>query len=105
MHHFLVFMKTLSFHLTWLKMIKKKTKKSTGSLDNGEIIIKKIGSRIKELRLKAGYSSLEKFAFEHEISRTQYARYERGEDMRISSLLNVVEAHGMTLQEFFKGVG
>ena len=56
------------------------------------------------LRIKAGYTSAEKFAYEHEISRAQYARYERGVDMQISSLLKVLAAHDMTLQEFFKGV-
>lgn len=68
-------------------------------------MIKKIGTHIKQLRIKAGYSSLEKFAYEFEISRTQYARYERGEDMRISSLMKVLEGHGMTLGEFFRGIG
>jgi len=66
--------------------------------------LKRIANRIKQLRIEAGYSSLEKFAYEHEISRTQYARYERGEDMRLSSLMKIVAAHGMTLQEFFKEV-
>ena len=64
---------------------------------------KKIGSRIKQLRLKAGYTSAEKFAYEHEISRAQYARYERGVDMQISSLLKITTAHNITLLEFFKG--
>lgn len=54
--------------------------------------------------MKAGYSSLEGFAYEHEISRTQYARNERGEDMRISSLMKLLQAHDMTLQEFYKGL-
>lgn len=67
-------------------------------------MIKTIGERIKQLRKKAGYSSLEKFAYEYEINRTQYARYERGEDMRISSLMKVLAAHNMTLGEFFKGI-
>lgn len=85
-------------------MTTKTNKKSNGLLKENQIQLEKIGNRIKQLRLKAGYTSAEKFAYEHGIDRTQYARYERGEDMRITSLLKVVAAHGMTLQEFFKGI-
>lgn len=83
-------------------MATKVNKKSSGLLKENQIQLEKIGNRIKQLRLKAGYTSAEKFAYEHEIDRTQYARYERGEDMRITSLLKVVGAHGMTLQDFFR---
>lgn len=82
----------------------KKHIPSIMSLPEKQVVIKKIGNRIKQFRRNAGYSSLEKFAYEHEINRTQYARYERGEDMRLSSLLNLLSAHGITLQEFFKGL-
>lgn len=63
--------------------------------------LKKLSERIKSLRIKKGYTSYEYFAYEHNISRTQYARYEKGEDLRYTSLLRVVRAHGMTLEEFF----
>lgn len=82
----------------------KKVNKQTKSLKKNDDRIKKICSRIKQLRIDAGYTSLEKFAYEFDINRTQYARYERGEDMRISSLLKVLDAHGVTLEEFFRGV-
>jgi transcriptional regulator with XRE-family HTH domain len=85
-------------------MATNKTKKSTGSLNENQSRYKKIGDRIRQLRLKAGYSSGEKFAYEHEINRTQYARYELGTDMLISSLMKIAAAHNMTLHEFFKGV-
>lgn len=75
-----------------------------GALDKKQLLIKKIAIRIRHLRKDAGYSSAEKFAFEMKISRTQYARYERGEDMRLSSLLNVLTAHGLTLEEFCRGL-
>lgn len=60
-----------------------------------------IGARIISLRKKAGHTSAEKFAFEHEISRAQYSGYEKGADMRISSLLRILDAHGITMPEFF----
>ena len=53
--------------------------------------LKQLGQRIKELRLKKGYSSYEQFAYEHEISRSQIGRYENGQDLRISSLFKLLQ--------------
>jgi hypothetical protein len=63
--------------------------------------LQKLGARIKQLRVAAGYDSYEKFAYEHDISRAQFGRYEKGQDLRISSLIKVVNAFGITLEEFF----
>lgn len=65
-----------------------------------EKILKKLGDRIKSLRIKKGYSSYEYFAYEHNISRAQFGRYERGEDLRFSSLAKIVQAFDMTFEEF-----
>jgi len=62
---------------------------------------KQLGERIKALRLKRGYTSYEYFAYEHNISRAQFGRYEKGQDLRFSSLVRIVQAFDMTLQEFF----
>lgn len=85
-------------------MATKSSKKSPQPLDEYQTHYKKIGSRLKQLRLKAGYSAADKFAYDHEIHPAQYTRYERGVDMRISSLLKILSAHNMSLQEFFKGL-
>jgi len=63
--------------------------------------LKKLGARIKQLRKAAGYRNAEKFAFEHDISRSQYTRYENGEDLRYSSLVKLTNAFGLSLAEFF----
>lgn len=63
--------------------------------------IARLAARIKSLRLKKGYSSYEIFAYEHNISRALYGRFEKGQDLRYSSLLKVVKAFDMTLEEFF----
>jgi transcriptional regulator with XRE-family HTH domain len=63
--------------------------------------LKKLGDRIKALRIAKGYTNYENFAFEHNIPRAQFGRYERGEDLRFSSLAKVVKAFDMTLSEFF----
>ncbi|MGE8555019.1 MAG: helix-turn-helix domain-containing protein [Chryseobacterium jejuense] len=66
-----------------------------------EEVLKKLGKRIKEIRIAKGYSSYEYFAYEHNISRAQYGRYEKGEDLRFSTLAKVINAFGMTMNEFF----
>ena len=78
----------------------EKDKKNTAKKEpNLELI--KLGNRIKQLRIKKGYDSYEFFAYDNNISRTQYGRYERGEDLRYSSLVRVVKAFDMTMKEFF----
>ncbi len=83
-------------------MRKSKTAKSVRSLSKEEAL-KKLGARIKELRIKKGYTSYEYFAYEHNISRAQFGRYERGEDLRFSSLFKVANALEVNMEEFFKG--
>ncbi|MGH1337252.1 MAG: helix-turn-helix domain-containing protein [Aureispira sp.] len=63
--------------------------------------IEQIAQRIRTLRKERGYSNQEKFAYEIDIARAQYGRYERGIDLKISSLSKILFAHGITLQEFF----
>lgn len=63
--------------------------------------LQKLANRIKELRIKKGYTSYETFAYDHNIPRAQYGRYEKGEDLKFSSLLKVVKALDISLKEFF----
>jgi transcriptional regulator with XRE-family HTH domain len=82
--------------------MKGKGKKSSQVPElNPDATLKKLGERIKQLRIKKGYTSYEYFAYEHNISRAQFGRYEKGQDLRISSLIKVVNALGITLSEFF----
>lgn len=64
-------------------------------------VLKKLGERIKELRISKGYTSYEYFAYEHNISRAQFGRYERGEDLRFSTLAKIIIAFDMSFEEFF----
>ena len=61
----------------------------------------KLGKRIKSLRLAVGYTSYDQIAYELGMNRSQWGRYENGKDLTFSSLLKVVGAFGMTLEEFF----
>ena len=66
-----------------------------------EETLKKLGARIRTLRILKGYQNYEKFAYEHDISRSQLWRYENGEDLKFSSLLKIIKALGMSPAEFF----
>lgn len=70
--------------------------------DNKENI-DELARRIKAMRVKMGYSNYEYFSYDKNIPRAQYGRYEKGTDIRFSSLVKVVHAFGMTLSEFFEG--
>jgi hypothetical protein len=63
--------------------------------------LKKLANRIRQLRIKAGFKNYELFAYEHEIGRTQYGKYEQGQDLQYTSLLKIIRAHKMTVKEFF----
>lgn len=66
-----------------------------------EEVLQKLAKRIKELRIAKGYSSYEYFAYDHNISRAQYGRYEKGEDLRFSTLAKIINAFGISMKEFF----
>lgn len=63
--------------------------------------VQKLAKRIKSLRIKAGYTNYEYFAYDHNLPRAQYGRYEKGEDIRFSSLVKITKAFNMSLSEFF----
>lgn len=66
--------------------------------------IAKIGEKIKALRIEKGYTSSEFFAWEHKIPRQSYYKMESGSNITLKSLLRVLDIHGMSLEEFFKGL-
>jgi len=63
--------------------------------------LKNLGNRIRQIRKAKGYSNYEKFAYQHDFNRSSYGRFESGEDIRFSSLLKVLDAFDMDIQEFF----
>ncbi len=64
--------------------------------------LQNLGKRLRELRIARGYNNYEQFAFDHDLPRAQYGRYEQGKDLRFSSLVKVLKALDITLEEFFK---
>ncbi|MEQ8474786.1 MAG: helix-turn-helix transcriptional regulator [Fulvivirga sp.] len=63
--------------------------------------LNKLASRMKQLRIAKGYSSYEPFAYEHDLPRAQYGRYERGENITYINLIKVIKALGVTPEQFF----
>lgn len=82
-------------------MVSKNNIKTSGE-DFDNFLIE-IGKKLKTCRNAKGYTSYEQFAFEHNIGRAQYGKYERGtEDMRLSTLFRVLNELDISWDEFFK---
>lgn len=75
--------------------------KKQQQLPDDEAYLKMLWKRIRDLRIKAGYTSHETFAYAFDFPRTQYGRYERGHNITYLNILKIVSAFGMTLEEFF----
>ncbi|MBZ4188977.1 helix-turn-helix domain-containing protein [Niabella beijingensis] len=67
-------------------------------------VLKELGQRLKATRKKQGFSSYEHFAYQMDIARSLYAKYESGRnDMKVSTLIRILQGMGMKLSDFFKG--
>ncbi len=64
--------------------------------------IAKIAAKLKDLRIKAGYTSHESFAWDHEINRIQYWRIEKGSNITLKTLLTILDIHKVSMSDFFK---
>lgn len=63
---------------------------------------KKVGAKLKRIRKELGYGNSDDFAYDHGINRSQYGKYEAGsQDLRLSTLVRILNAMGLTLEEFF----
>ena len=64
--------------------------------------LKKIGERLKKLRIKKGHTSYESFAIEYGFSRMQYWRLEQGKtNLTLRSLISVLNIHKISIEDFF----
>ena len=84
--------------------MKKQAKKSHGVRKNAEPELIELGKRIRELRIARGYSSAEKFALDHKLSRVSYTKCETGANMTYISLRKLLKVFGISVQEFFKPI-
>lgn len=65
-------------------------------------LYKLLGSRITQLRKNAGYTSQETFAYDANVPRALYGRYEKGVNLTLFSLYRILKYHKITFEEFFK---
>lgn len=85
-------------------MTKKITKKVTLKKESEETkYLKQVGDRLKYYRKKAGYTNYEYFAYENDISRPQYGKYEAGANIQLNTLMKILKALNVSLEEFFTG--
>jgi transcriptional regulator with XRE-family HTH domain len=82
---------------------KKERKKATLGHFNHDAFLQKLSKRIKTVRKSSGFNSYELFSYDIEISRTGMAKYESGnyDDIRMRTLLKIIDGLGMTPAEFF----
>ncbi|MCC6182589.1 MAG: helix-turn-helix transcriptional regulator [Bacteroidia bacterium] len=79
----------------------KKKLPSKKNIIEEEEYLKRLGKRIKELRIKRGYTNYEYFAYENNIGRTQYGKYETGGNIQFNTLVKILKALDISLKEFF----
>lgn len=60
-----------------------------------------IGNKFRQMRKDAGYSSYDNIAWDLGLSRNQISRIERGKNITLETLLFMLDAHGVSLAEFF----
>ena len=65
-------------------------------------LLTQCGARFKALRKAKGYSNYEQFAYLHHIGRSQYGKYEKGADMRLSTFFRVLRALDVDPVGFFQ---
>lgn len=60
-----------------------------------------IASKLKQMRIDAGFTSYEQFANAKDLDRKQYWRIENGANITISTLLKLLEIHKISMKDFF----
>ena len=83
-----------------------KNQKDTTPINDNEnsAYLKTIGERLEHFRKEAGYTNYEYFAYDNNISRPQYGKYEAGANIQLNTLIKILKAMNVTLEEFFKGI-
>jgi transcriptional regulator with XRE-family HTH domain len=70
-----------------------------------EDTLRQLGRRIREIRIQRGFKSQEEFADYCKLHRTFVGHLETGrKDFRLTTIIRIAEALGVTLQELFAGL-
>jgi hypothetical protein len=81
-------------------LMAKTTKKAKPT--NPKEVQVKLGAKIRQLRKAKGYTSALKFAIDYEFSHVQMARWEKGANLRLDTLIRLADAFDISLEELFK---
>lgn len=71
---------------------------------NEEVFFDFISKKLQFYRIEKGYSNYEHFAYDIGISRSQYGRYEKGANMKLNTLLKILNFLNVSIEEFFSGI-
>ena len=69
--------------------------------DKIQLTLVQFGKRLRYFRKLKGYTNYEHFAYEVNISRSQYGKYENGGNIKLSTLIKILDFMDVTLNEFF----
>jgi transcriptional regulator with XRE-family HTH domain len=61
-----------------------------------------VGECFRKLRIEAGYTSYESFAYDMGLEPRQYFRLESGANMTLSTFFKLLDYHQLTIAEFGK---
>ena len=65
-------------------------------------VLSVVGTRLADLRIKKGYSTIKEFTQKYDLPEIQYWRMEKGKaNVTLKSLVKILNIHNITLQEFF----
>ncbi len=85
------------FHLYLFKTIGMKSNRESKIADE---ILKEIGVKVRDIR-KSQYKNYEEFAKAHGINKVTVSRLEQGENVTIKTLVEVLSALNVPINEFF----
>lgn len=76
-------------------------RKNVKIYDDPLLEVIKVAGKIKELRIKRGYLTGESFTKQHCLSRSLYLRFEKGNDIKLSSFIKIINAFDISIKDLF----
>ena len=68
-------------------------------------VLAQLGAKLRELRIKKGYTSHDTFAAKYKLSRLQVWKIEAGKaNITMTTLLRMLAIHKIKLRDFFKDI-
>lgn len=69
---------------------------------NEDYILKKMGERLRQMRINAGHTAYDKFAFTFDFDPQTILRAEQGKNITLRTLIKILDVHNVSLGEFFQ---